>query len=211
MAGLRRFPAAWAAIFVIGIAIAVAGPRPSDAEEIEALSILDAPLDFSADYSLTSNDQTWRGTIIHAPGRERRDFATALGVQAVLLRRDIDQAAVLWPERKWYLSTSLRALAGMFGGAEGVKFNRRRDGTETISGERCTRYQVDGDFTGRVWFTSDGILMRAAGILRLNGRERTIATQLTHVKRGPIDADDFELPLGYHGISVSPTLLGTGD
>lgn len=211
MSALRRFSAAWAAAIFVGIAVMAAGPCTGVAEEIDALSILDAPLDFSADYSLTSDDQTWRGTIIHAPGRERRDFATALGVQAVLLRRDIDQAAVLWPERKWYLSTSLKALAGVFGGTEGVKFNRRRDGTETIGGERCARYLVEGDFTGRVWFTSDGILMRAVGILRLKGRERTIATQLAHIKRRPIDVDDFELPLGYHGISVSPTLLGVGN
>lgn len=211
MSGLARPVAAWAVSFLIGAALVVTACRAAMAEQVDALSVLDAPLDFSADYSLTSDDQTWRGTVIHAPGRERRDFATALGVQAVLLRRDIDQAAVLWPQRKWYLATSLKALAGMFGGAEGIKFERRRDGVETIGGERCLRYQVDGDFTGRVWFTSDGILMRAAGILRLKGHERTIATQLAHIKRAPIDADDFELPLGYHGISVAPSLLDAGE
>jgi hypothetical protein len=68
---------------------------------------------------------------------------------------------------------------------------------------------VEGGFAGRVWFSPDGILMRAVGLLHLRGRETSISTQLTHVRRTTVDADDFELPVGYHGLTVSPSILST--
>jgi len=178
------------------------------AEPIDTLAALDAPLEFTADYSVTANNQTWRGTVVHAPGRERREFATALGSQAIMVRRDIDQAVVLWPERKWYLTTGLQALSGMIGGVDALKLDRRRDGSEMVGGENCTRWLVEGAFAGRMWFTQDGILMRAVGLLHLRGRETEVSTQLAHIKRAPVDVDEFELPVGYHGLTVSPALLG---
>jgi hypothetical protein len=203
MIAATRFLAA--AAFGTIAALGAAGAR---AEPIDVLDALDAPLEFTADYTLTANDQTWRGTVVHAPGREKREFATALGSQAILLRRDIDQAAVLWPDRKWYLTTGLKALSGLVGGTEALKLERHRDGTETIGGEKCARWMVEGGFAGRMWFTQDGILMRAAGILRLRGRETAVSTQLAHIQRVAVDVDDFELPVGYHGLTVSPALLG---
>jgi len=185
--------------------------RHASAEQVDALTALDAPVEFRAEYSVSADDQTWRGTVVHAPGRERRDFATALGTQAVLLRRDIDQAAVLWPQRKWYLTTSLRALAGIFGGPDGIKLDRRRDGKETVGDERCMRWIADGGFSGRLWYSADGILIRAAGVLRVKGHETSVVTQLARIRRIAVDPDEFELPLGYRGLPVSPALLGEGD
>ena len=196
-----------AAILALGLALLLA-PRLGRAEPIDAMSLLDAPVQYTADYSLTQDSQTWRGTVIHAAGRERRDFTTAFGTQAILLRPDIDEIAILWPDRKWYISTSLKALTGLLGGTSDLILDRRADGSEIIGGERCRRYRVTGIFTGRIWQTKDGILMRAAGTVRIRGRERAISTQLTHLRRTTVDADAFELPLGYHGIPVSPSLLG---
>jgi len=201
-----RFLAALAGLFVpTGLAHA------ARAEQIDAFTALDAPVDFTAEYSLSADDQTWRGTVEHAPGRERREFGTVFGVQAVVLRRDTDQAVVLWPQRKWYLSTSLSALTAIMGGPDGVTLERHRDGNETVAGERCTRWLTEGGFAGRLWYSVDGILMRASGVLRLKGRETAVVTQLAQVKRIVVDPDEFELPLGYHGIPVSPALLGEGN
>ena len=189
-------------------AIAALMASEAQAEPFDVLTALDAPIEFTADYSLTANDQTWRGTVIHAPGREKREFATALGAQAILLRRDIDQAAVLWPERKWYLTTGLTALSGIVGGASALKLERHHDGADTVDGEKCARWVVEGGgFAGKMWFTQDGVLMRAVGLLHLRGRETSVSTQLAHLRRTAVDADEFELPMGYHGLSVNPSLL----
>jgi hypothetical protein len=198
-----------AGLVALGLAVALLlRLSAARAETIDALAAIDAPVDYRADYALTEGDQTWHGTVVHAPHRERRDFTTQLGTQAILMRRDTDLIAVLWPQRKWYLSTSLNAILHWGGGGGDLTLDRRRDGRETIGGERCIRYAVTGAFTGRMWYTRDGILMRAVGDLHVGGRDRKISTQLAHLKRGAVDADDFELPVGYHGIPVSPSLLG---
>jgi len=197
----------WAAAIILCVVLLLA-PRLGQAEPIDALALLDAPVEYTADYALTQDDQTWRGTVVHAAGRERRDFTTSLGTQAILLRRDTDQAVVLWPERKWYLSTSLNALTGLLGGTDRLQLERHADGAEAIGGERCERYRVSGIFTGRIWLTRDGILIRAAGMLRIKGREHAFATQLVHLRRTAVDADAFELPIGYHGIPVPPRIFG---
>ncbi|HEY1719609.1 MAG TPA: hypothetical protein VGG27_00060 [Magnetospirillaceae bacterium] len=181
------------------------------AEPIDALAAIDAPVEYKADYALTEGEQTWHGTVVHAPQRERRDFTTSMGTQALLMRRDSDLIAVIWPDRKWYLSTSLQALVQLGAAHGNLNLDRKKDGVETIGGEPCTRYKVEGAFTGKMWFTKDGILMRAAGTMAIGGHPRTISTQLSHLKRGAVDADDFELPIGYHGIPVSPNLLGGKD
>ena len=199
----RQFFAVLSAAIVGSIAALQASAEPMD-----TLAALDAPLEYTADYSLTANGQTWRGTVVHAPGRDRREFGTTMGTQAIILRRDIDQAVVLWPDRKWYLTTSLTGLSGLFGGPEALTLERHRDGNEVVDGEKCSRWQAEGGFTGRLWFTNDGILMRAVGMLRLKGRETSLSTQLAHVRRRVVDMDDFELPVGAHGLTVGPALLG---
>lgn len=203
---MKRFlPAFWAAL---GFALLVAAPA-ARAEPVDVIAWIDAPVEYRADYALTEGDQTWHGTVVHAPKRERRDFTTAIGTQAILMRRDTDQIAILWPQRHWYLSTSLNALLH-WGGGGNLMADRHHDGVEIIENEPCVRFTVTGAFNGRMWFTKDGIMIRARGKIAVNGHEREIATQLTHLKREPVDADDFELPVGYHGLPVDPSLLGMG-
>jgi hypothetical protein len=192
---------------ILGFAAALAFTAPAHADPVDVLAWIDAPVEYSANYSFTEGDQTWSGTVVHAPNRERRDFTTQLGTQALLMRRDTDQIAVMWPQRKFYLSTSLKALI-RWGGAGDLTMDRHHDGIDIINDEPCVRYTVTGAFSGRMWFTKDGILMRARGKLTSNGHERAISTQLTHIKRGAVDADEFELPIGYHGIPVNPSMLG---
>jgi hypothetical protein len=191
----------------LGFLVSAVLAAPAQADPVDVLAWIDAPVDYSANYSFTEGDQTWNGTVVHAHNRERRDFATSLGAQALLMRRDTDQIAVLWPKRKFYLSTSLKALIH-WGGANDLTMNRHHDGIDIINDEPCIRYTVTGAFNGRMWFTKDGILIRARGKLTTNGHERAVSTQLTHLKRGAVDADEFELPVGYHGIPVNPSMLG---
>jgi hypothetical protein len=183
---------------------------PVHAEKIDALALLDAPLEFTADYTLAADGEHWRGTVTHAPGRERREFETALGGQAVIVRRDTDQAVVIWPRRKWYISTSLRALEGLVGGADGLELDRHREGSETVNGERCVRWRVAGGFTGEMWLTADGIVAKAIGIVRWQGKEMHIVTELAHIKRAAVDPDAFDPPADFFGVPVDLSGFAAG-
>ena len=76
--------------FLAALAVLVA-IRPALAAE-PALDVLDAPVPFTAHFYVSSDKGDYQGQVWHVPGRERRDFDTAGGAQAVLLSRDGDAA-----------------------------------------------------------------------------------------------------------------------
>lgn len=176
--------------------------------------LLDAPVDYTAEFYLVSDKGRFQGSVIHAPGRERRDFDTSGGRQALLLRRDIDQAAMLWPERKWYVSSSFLSVAGLIGGFDGVSVERKAEGPEKISGEMTTRYQVSGNsggggsFHGRMWFTRDGILMKLVGKVSFSGRQIPVETGLSNLLRVKADSAAFVLPADYKGLPLDFAKFG---
>jgi hypothetical protein len=202
------------ATLVIAIGALCAGVPEGRAAAVAIPELLDAKVDYTADFYLVSDRGRFQGSVIHAPGRERRDFETSGGRQALLLRRDIDQAAMLWPERKWYVSTSFLAVADLVGGFDGVMVDRKAQGQEQIAGETTTCYQIagssagGGSFHGRMWFTKDGILMKLAGRVTFSGREIPIETGLSHVLRVKADGAAFVLPGDYKGLPLDFTKLG---
>jgi hypothetical protein len=192
----------------------LANAGPAWATPVSAADLLDAKVDYTADYYLTSNNGHFHGTVIHAPGRERRDFDSSGGHQTLVLRRDIDEATILWPERKWYVTTSFASVANLIGGFDGVMLDREAVGHEVVGGEPTTRYQVQGSsgdrgrFQGQMWFTKDDILIKAVGHVVFNGREMAVETGLTHLRRIKADPAAFVRPADYHGIPLDLAKLG---
>ncbi len=170
---------------------------------LNALDLVDAKVDYQADYALTSGSQHFHGHVTHAPARERWEFTTGSGPQVLLLRRDIDEAAMLWPERRWYMSTSFSALSAMLGGLGTDLLRGREAGIERLGGETVTRYHVDkGAFIGDLWRTQDGILVKAAGNVTYNGTPTAGELVLTNVRRVKADPSLFVRPEGYFGIPL---------
>lgn len=180
---------------------------PANAGE-EALDLLDAPVAYTAHYTVSSDKGTFEGSVWHSPGRERREFATAAGGQAVLLRRDKDAAYLMAPSRKWYVGFGLHAAATLAGGLDGLTVERKRIKDETVAGLRATRYKVaasggGGRFDGDAWFSKDGIMVKAAGTLTgRDGRAEQVETGLSEVRVGPVDEAMLSLPAGYFGLDL---------
>ncbi|MGE5548627.1 MAG: hypothetical protein ACM33T_17105 [Solirubrobacterales bacterium] len=173
-----------------------------------ALDLLDAPVAYTADFYVTSERGTYTGTVWHAPGRERRDFATSGGSQALLLRRDTDSAYLMKPSGRWYVGLALNSAVGLAGGLDGMAVNRTRVKDETVAGLRTTRYRVDagsakGKFNGDAWFSREGILVKAVGTLTdARGRATPVETGLSAVKLGKVEERVFELPAGWMGMDL---------
>jgi len=170
---------------------------------LNALDLVDAKIDYQADYALSSGKQHFHGHVIHAPGRERWEFATGSGQQVLLLRRDIDEAAMLWPERRWYMSTTFSMLSAMMGDLGTGLLRGREAGIEKLNGETVTRYHVDkGAFVGDLWRSQDGILIKAAGTVTYDGTPTAGELALTNVRRVKADPSQFVRPEGYFGIPL---------
>jgi hypothetical protein len=168
------------------------------------LDLVDARVDYQADYRLVAGNDIYRGTVAHAPRRERWEFSNGGGPQVLLLRRDIDEASMLWPLKRFYMSASFKALSALLGGIDSDLVQAREAGLETINGEATTRYHVDhGAFIGDFWRTRDGIMVKAVGQVTYNGRPTQGELDLTHVRRNRSDPALFSRPEGYLGIPLS--------
>ncbi|HVI51391.1 MAG TPA: hypothetical protein VM661_09300 [Candidatus Sulfotelmatobacter sp.] len=199
------------------LAICGGVPQRARAAVVSAAELLDSRQEYSADFSLrTSAQGGFRGRVIHAQGRERREFAAMGGPQVLLLRRDLDEAVMMWPERHFYLSTSFSQASSLIGGFESVMLDRRKEGAETVDGEACTRYAVTGSsmqggsFRGKMWFTGDGILMKAMGTVQFQGKETSLETSLSHLQRTKADPSVFVRPSDYKGMPLDLSSFGLG-
>ena len=170
---------------------------------MNALDLVDAKVDYQADYALTSGSQHFHGKVIHAPSRERWEFTTGSSQQVLLLRRDIDEAAMLWPERRWYMSTTFSMMSNMMGGLGTDLLRGREAGIEKLNGETVTRYHVDkGAFAGDLWRTVDGILVKAVGVVTYQGSPTPGELVLSNLRRVQADPSLFVRPQDYFGIPL---------
>ncbi|MGE4279972.1 MAG: hypothetical protein AB7G62_10325 [Magnetospirillum sp.] len=193
--------------YIVGLML-VAAPLTGRAAE-RALDLLDAPVSYSADFTVSGDKGTYHGSVRHVPGRERRDFATKDGGQAVILRRDTNVAYLLKPGGKWYVGMGFSAVGALAGGVDNLVVERVKQGGETIGGVKTTRYKVTGNgpkgstFDGHAWFSAEGVLVKAAGTLtQANGRASQVQTQLSNLRLGKVDEAAFELPQGWFGMDL---------
>lgn len=203
-----------AACLLLALGFAAQG---AEVATISALDLLDARQEYTADFSLRTGAQGgFHGRVIHAPGRERREFGALDGPQVLILRRDLDETDLLWPERRFYVSSSFSEISALVGGIEQIALSRVKEGTETVEGEPCTRYAVTGSspqggaFHGKMWFTRDGILMKASGSVRFQGKDTGIETSLAHLQRIRSDPSAFTRPSDYKGIPLDLSAFGLG-
>lgn len=175
-----------------------------------ALELLDVPVSYTADFTVSSDKGSYTGTVWHAHGRERRDFGTKGGGQSVLLRRDTDSAYLMKPASRWYVGLGLQAVGALVGGIDSMQVDRRRLREEAVGNIRATRYKVaasgakGGRFDGDAWFSAkDDILVRAIGELtEPNGKTSQVEMTLSDLKVGKVDERMFEVPSGWLGMDL---------
>lgn len=201
---------------VVAALMLMAAAMPARAAE-RLLDLVDPPVSYTASFTVSSDKGTYSGTVWHAPGRERRDFATRDGGQAVVLRRDTDSAFLMKPSGRWYVGLGLGAVGALAGGIDGLTVERTRQGSETVAGIRATKFRVSGSgprgsrFDGHAWFSPQGILLRAEGDLTAPGGQTSpVETRLDNVRLGAVDDSLFEMPKGWMALdlrSVPPERL----
>jgi hypothetical protein len=173
-----------------------------------ALDLLDAPVSYTAAFSVSSSRGTYHGTVWHAPGLERREVATSGGGQGVLIDRKADAAYLLGISGKWYVGLSLRAAAGMAGGLESWRATRTKVREESVAGLKATRWKTraegpKGGFSGDIWTSRDGIVVKASGILSsVDGDDSPVEMTLSDVRVGAVDRQTLELPKGWFGFDL---------
>lgn len=182
---------------------------PAAAAAERALDLLDVPVSYTADFTVSGDKGSYRGTVWHTPGRERRDFETQGGGQTVLLRRDTDSAYLMKPSQRWYVGLGFQAVGSLAGGIDALTVERTKLRDETVGAIRATRYKVAAvgpkgtRFDGDAWFSKEGILVRALGMMTgPDGRKSDVETVLSGLKIGRVEERIFELPAGWLGMDL---------
>ena len=195
------------AVVAVGLTMMFA-PLPAPAAE-RAIDLLDVPVSYAADFVVRGDKGTYRGSVWHAPGRERRDFGTSGGGQSILLRRDTNSAYLMKPSGRWYVGLGFQAVGALAGGIDTLTVDRRRLREESVGNIRATRYKVAATgpkgarFDGDAWFSREDILVRALGVLTEgNGKASEVEMTLSDLKVGPVEERMFELPAGWLGMDL---------
>jgi hypothetical protein len=173
-----------------------------------ALDLLDVQASYTAAFSVTSSRGTYHGQVWHMPGLERREVATTGGGQGILIDRKADTATLLGLSGKWYVGLSLRAAAGMAGGLDSWSATRTRLREESVAGIKATRWKTraegpKGGFTGDVWTSREGIVVKAVGMLsNADGDDSPVEMTLSNLRIGPVERQVFDLPKGWFGFDL---------
>ncbi len=174
-----------------------------------AFDLLDPPLSYGADYKLVTDKGRYLGNVVHAPGRERREWATKTGRQILIVRRDSDAIFILLPMLKSYLSHKLSVFSGLIGNPNALRIEMIEDGRENLSGITTTRYRAQGAepkggrFAGKLWLSKSGLMVKADGLTSFDGQETAIEYALSNPDFGTVDPELFEPPEGYGEIKLA--------
>ena len=164
---------------------------------------------FSASQNLTVDGVALSARLFHDRGMERRESRVDGLNNLLIIRPDQQEATVVQPESKIGMKLSLTDPEVGVVASTLALLSGTPEGTETLAGERVTRYRVQditpdgGGFDGRVWATRDGIYVKMEG--RTGGEGAAgIAMTLTDIRRGAQDPALFEVPPGLSLMTLDP-------
>lgn len=177
-------------------------------EDSSLWSLLDTTVAYRADYDLDSAGHHYAGKISHRPHQNRCDFLIGSVKEALVLKQDSDQVYILWPDRNFYITTSLHDLSRLIGGIDSLSLNQHLVGHDFILYERTNHYRLTGVFQGDIWMTHDHILLKAQGIVTFAGKETQISLSMTNLRRLSPDSSLFTIPKNYFGLPLDPKQLG---
>ncbi|MFV3073281.1 hypothetical protein [Niveispirillum fermenti] len=154
---------------------------------------------FSASQDLQVDGVALSARLFHDKGRERRESRVDGMNNLLIVRPDLDEAVVIQPESRMAMKLSLTDPEVGIVPSILARLSGEPEGTETVAGEKVTRYRVQdmtpdgGGFDGRVWATPDGIYVKLDGRTG-DGGVAAISMQLSEIRRGPQDPALFEVP-----------------
>lgn len=164
---------------------------------------------FSAAQTLNVDGVVLSARIFHDKGLERRESRVDGLNNLLIIRPDQGEALVVQPESNMGMKLPLTDPEVGIVASSLAQLSGTAEGSETLSGERVTRYRVqditpDGaGFDGRVWATRDGIYVKMEGRSGGEGAASIVMT-LTDIRRGPQDPALFTPPAGLSIMTLDP-------
>jgi hypothetical protein len=171
-------------------------------------------LDLRTEYSAASTIQTPKGPqygrVWRTPSALRHEMTNDARGHTVIARLDRKVAWLLLPEQKLAIELGLENFGLPAELLTGAGLKQTPVGQETIAGQRTTKVLVErapgangnGSFSGHVWTTAQGIIMKIVGSGANQGRSGNVNISFSDVRIGQQDPALFELPPGYRRLAL---------
>ena len=175
-----------------------------------AVDVLDLRTEYAAASTVGTGAAQRHGRLWRTPLALRHETVDGSRPITVIARLDRKVAWLLVPEQKLAVEMGLDNLGLPGALLSGAGVTQTPLGDEVMAGRRTTRVRVeraatDGTthFSGLVWTTPEGIIMKIAGTGETQGRKGSLDMSFSEVRVGRQDPALFELPDGFRRLALT--------
>lgn len=202
-----------AALLVL-VAGTFAAPEPVRAQSNAATAANPWTLttEYSADVVIVSGGQTIQSRIARTPNALRSETQQRGQTMTAIVRLDRNLGWLLIPGTRNAAEVDLAGFPMIPGLLRNPNATATAEGTETIDGMTVTRWRVAGGepgarFTGKVWATAQGVVLKIEGESETNQQRQPFTLTARNVRIARQPPALFEVPEGYQRLQVPPQLL----
>lgn len=198
------------------IALVLALLWPLAAAPAQAAGPFDLQVSYSADSEVGAGDRARAGKLWRTPQMVRHETIENGRQEIVIARLDRQIAWILAPTLNVALETEISGLGqlnSLLSGGDKVK--QTPVGQETVNGQATTKYRVetagvaDGRFSGFIWSTAQGVVVKIDGEGEYGGRKGPVQLSFRNIRIGPQESSLFEPPANYNRLKVSGAQIET--
>jgi hypothetical protein len=167
-------------------------------------------VEYSADQYMGDGEQMMKSRIYQASNKSRMELEEGGGQQAIITRLDRKVVWTLLIPEKMYMEMPMGKEEKTRDVRQCSAVSTKDVGKEEVNGISATVSDVeatcpDGSgFSGKVWTTGDGILVKMDAVSKGAGKEKgqRVLMEVKNLKIGKQDPALFELPAGFAKLSV---------
>jgi len=170
-------------------------------------------VEYSADSTMQTEDNTIEQHVFVTPAKERRESLAESGDGAVqILRFDNKVMWQLMPSEHMYMEHSMEKNKG--NDPSQWDFQETVMGEEVLNGMKVTKYKTiatstDGKkYGGFSWRTKEGISIKTDLLYKEGNEKKRMMTELKNVKIGQQDPKLFEVPEGFTKFDMAGMMGG---
>jgi len=158
---------------------------------------------FSAEVINTIGKETHRGKV-YAIEKAMRTEGDEKGQKGItIVRYDRKVMWILMPDQKMYMEMANLGPGADWSKLEGAKVQRESLGTEQVGPYHCDKSRVRVTYEGHMYTSIEWAAKELNGfIVKSQGEKGEWTTEYQNIRLGPQDPSLFEIPSGYHKLSM---------
>lgn len=132
----------FAGVLAGGISFLAPGAFPVQGAGPSPASLIDPPVSYTADRTVTVDGKSWRGRVVHRPGQTVQQMTVDGKSHMLFLNRGTGRALILPGDSPVMLDIRIEQAEALFAGLPGALDELTALGQGSVAGQACTRYRI---------------------------------------------------------------------